>query len=106
MAPGCHVISVIGGATDAPPPRPPSPPRYAAGHVPGARNVPFDRLSESVRSGELDAWRARPVAVVCASGARSAQATVRLSKVFGFEDVTNVAGGTMKWTLKNLPLEK
>ena len=103
MAPGGHVIGVIGGATDAPLP---SPPRYAAGHVPGARNVPFDRLSESVRSGELDAWRARPVAVVCASGARSAQATVRLSKVFGFEDVTNVAGGTMKWTLKNLPLEK
>lgn len=54
-----------------------SPEEFARGHVTGATNVPLDALSAAVREGGLDAYRAKPVAVVCASGMRSSQATVR-----------------------------
>lgn len=50
-----------------------------------------------VKSGELDGVREKTVAVICAAGVRSAQAAVRLHKVFGFQDVVNVKGGTTEW---------
>ncbi|GFR41210.1 hypothetical protein Agub_g1881, partial [Astrephomene gubernaculifera] len=66
----------------------------AGGMIGGALNLPLDPdLSAAVRAGSLEAFRERPVAVVCASGMRSGQATVRLTKVFGFSNVTNMAGG-------------
>jgi rhodanese-related sulfurtransferase len=49
--------------------------------IAGAVNVPLDVLSDAVRAGQLDEFIDGHVAVVCASGQRSAQATVRLSKV-------------------------
>lgn len=58
----------------------------------------MERLSDAVRAGALDAHvTGSHMAVVCASGTRSAQATVRLSRVFGFEHVSNVAGGMAAW---------
>lgn len=59
--------------------------------------MPLDQLSEAVRGGQLDDFILGSIAVVCASGQRSAQATVRLSKVFGFQNVSNVAGGMAAW---------
>ena len=47
---------------------------FAGGRVPGALNVPLDELSDAVRAGRLDDFRARPLAVVCQIGMRSAQA--------------------------------
>lgn len=47
---------------------------FAGGRVPGALNVPLDELSDAVRAGYLDDFRARPLAVVCQIGMRSAQA--------------------------------
>ena len=47
---------------------------FAGGRVPGALNVPLDELSDAVRAGRLDNFRARPLAVVCQIGMRSAQA--------------------------------
>jgi len=64
----------------------------ALGHVPGARLVPLGSLV--ARAGELS--KARPVVVVCRSGARSAQATVLLAKA-GFDKVANLAGGMLRW---------
>ncbi|KAG2450054.1 hypothetical protein HYH02_000158 [Chlamydomonas schloesseri] len=70
----------------------------AEGHIAGAVCLPLDpELSQAVRAGELDEYRTRPVVVVCGSGRRSAQAAVRLSKVFGFKNVTNAAGGMAAW---------
>lgn len=57
----------------------------------------LDDLSEELRSGRLDQHRERRVAVVCQSGRRSAQATVKLTRVFGWANVANVAGGTSAW---------
>ena len=81
---------------------------YAVGHVPGAMNIPLDGLSDAVRSGQLDRFRdpQRMICVICASGGRSAQATVRLTRVFGFSDVVNVAGGTIEWINAGFPIEK
>lgn len=77
-----------------------------AGHVPLATNIPLDALSDAVRKGCLDSVKAGTIAVICASGGRSAQATVRLSKVFGFTDVVNVVGGTSEWLAKGFPIER
>jgi len=55
---------------------------YAAGHVPGARNIPLDELTkEFVEESDLKEYKDKPVAVICGIGKRSAQATVRLTKV-------------------------
>jgi rhodanese-related sulfurtransferase len=73
-------------------------------HVPGAVSAPLESLSASARAGAFGGMDA-PLAVVCATGARSAQAAVRLKRVLGFADVTNVKGGTAAWQDLGLPLE-
>ena len=57
---------------------------YAAGHVPGSRNIPLDRIGEAA----LD--REAPLFVYCRSGARSGQACAVLTRR-GFEAV-NIGG--------------
>jgi rhodanese-related sulfurtransferase len=44
------------------------------------------------------------VVAVCRSGARSAQASVLLSKG-GFSDVANLAGGMLRWRAEGHPVE-
>jgi rhodanese-related sulfurtransferase len=79
-----------------------TPEEYTSGHIAGTMNVSLDSLSEAVRGGILKPDK--PLAVVCARGGRSAQACVRLSKVFGFPDVTNVTGGMQAWIAADLPV--
>lgn len=79
---------------------------FDGGHVDGATHLSMDPdLSAAVRAGSLDEFRDRPVAVICGSGMRSGQATVRLTKVYGFTNVTNVTGGMMAWTREGLPVK-
>ena len=73
--------------------------------MPGAVNVPLDELSARARAGDLGPATA-PLAVVCASGARSAQACVRLKRVLGFADVSNVRGGLAAWDAAGLPMQR
>lgn len=68
-------------------------------------NVPLEELSTRARAGDLGAATAA-VAVVCATGARSAQACVRLKRVLGFADVSNVKGGLAAWTDAGLPVQR
>ena len=70
---------------------------FESGHLPSALNVPLDKLSTCAKDGWLGDCKTRPIAVVCKSGSRSAQAAVKLTKVLGFEDVVNVSGGTEGW---------
>jgi len=65
---------------------------YAAGHVPGARHVPLDRLERE--ASLLDATR--PTAAICAGGYRSSAATSLLEN-HGFTDLVNVVGGSSAW---------
>ncbi|MFE6778591.1 rhodanese-like domain-containing protein [Streptomyces sp. NPDC057702] len=72
-----------------------TPGEYASGHLPGAHNIPLDHLDVA-----LPALRAATdrgdLLVVCASGARSAQACQRLADQ-GITAAT-LTGGTTAWT--------
>ncbi len=61
--------------------------------IPGARLIPLGTIGASLDS--LD--RARPIIVMCRSGKRSADAARQL-KAAGFADVTNLAGGILRWS--------
>lgn len=68
-----------------------TPQEFAAGHVPGAINVPLQELGE--RLHELGD-QSRPIVVYCRSGARSATAKAILSRAgYGVYD----AGAMSDW---------
>lgn len=76
------------------------PDEYAAGHVPGARNVPLAEIP-----AQLDVLRTSgPVYVVCATGGRSMYACEWLHDR-GLTSAVNVAGGTKLWALLGNALE-
>jgi rhodanese-related sulfurtransferase len=79
------------------------PDEFAAGHVPGARNVPFgqleQRLPETVKNKTL------PMLLVCATGARAGRA-VAVAKKLGYDRAIPLAGGLRAWKEANLPVEK
>jgi rhodanese-related sulfurtransferase len=74
---------------------------FSRGRVPGAVNVPLQKLPEKV--GQLK--RDKPYAVICESGSRSRSATDFLLGQ-GFEGAVSVKGGTSAWARTNRPLVK
>jgi rhodanese-related sulfurtransferase len=78
------------------------PAEYAAGHAPGARNVPLSALEGSKA---LPTNKALPLVVVCPTGARATRAAAVLRKL-GFEHAHALAGGLSAWRAANLPVEK
>jgi rhodanese-related sulfurtransferase len=74
---------------------------YASGHIAGARNIPLADLKN--RLHELEDWRERPVAVICRTDRRSAQA-VQLLAEQGFAQVLLVKEGMQRWQNEGLPL--
>ena len=80
VAAGAHLVDVRSAG------------EFAAGHLPGAVNVPVDQLRS--RLGELGE-KSVPVVVYCASGARSAMAA-RTLKANGFASVRNL-GALSNW---------
>ncbi|MEE1746266.1 MULTISPECIES: rhodanese-like domain-containing protein [unclassified Streptomyces] len=71
-----------------------APGEYASGHVPGALNVPLDRLSEAVPALKSAAARGA-LLVVCASGVRSTRACDILADAD--IDAVTLSGGTSAW---------
>ena len=78
------------------------PAEYAAGHAPGARNVPLGRLEGAK---ELPSNKALPLVVLCASGARASRAAASLRKA-GHEKAFSLAGGNAAWRDAGFPLDK
>ena len=76
------------------------PDEFAAGHVPGAVNIPMGQLSN--RLDELD--RDRRQVVICRSGNRSDAMTDVLISA-GFE-ASNMLGGTQEWVESGRPVEQ
>lgn len=62
---------------------------FAAGHIPGAVNIPLSALSPAVSSSLTD--MSAPVFVYCRSGRRSQMAGEKLVS-FGYSDITNIDG--------------
>ena len=69
---------------------------WETARIEGARWLPLGELE--ARAGELEAWRARPVVVLCHHGGRSARACEWLSAA-GFASVENLTGGIEAWSL-------
>ena len=74
---------------------------YAAGHIAGARSIPLPELKQ--RLAELDEWRDRPVAVICRTDKRSAQAVQLLTEA-GFSEPLLVKEGMQRWQNDGLPV--
>lgn len=70
-----------------------TPDEFAAGHLDRAENVPVDELEGQVEAiaSKVGGDKTKPIAVYCASGARSARAKAMLEKA-GFSKVTNAGG--------------
>jgi phage shock protein E len=80
-----------------------TPAEFAAGHVPGARNVSHDELAG--RLGELTAWRDKVVVLYCRTGRRTALAQDVLRQA-GFTKLLHLDGDFVAWQAANRPIEK
>ena len=76
---------------------------FAAGHVGGAKNLPFAQLEEKLTATVKN--KAVPLILVCSTGARSNRA-VAVAKKLGYEQAQALGGGLKAWKAANLPLEK
>lgn len=79
------------------------PEEFAAGHVPGAINIPHDQLAS--RLAELPASRDKPVVVYCRSGRRSALAEDVLRQG-GYTKVRHLKGDMLGWEAEGRPVER
>lgn len=76
---------------------------FAAGHVPGAINLPHDSLTGS--EPVLKDWKQKPVVVYCKSGRRSAIAAEVLEKQ-GFTQLEHLAGDMQGWQQQGRPVAR
>jgi len=76
---------------------------FAAGHVPGARNIPHTEIA--ARLDELGGDMGKELVVYCESGRRAAIAKGILEKA-GFTRVRHLEGDMRSWRNRNLPQEK
>lgn len=72
-----------------------TPTEFAAGHVPGAINVPHDEVG--ARLGELAAAKDRDVVVYCQRGGRAKTAIGALAAA-GFTRLHHLAGDMAEWS--------
>jgi uncharacterized membrane protein YdjX (TVP38/TMEM64 family)/rhodanese-related sulfurtransferase len=73
------------------------------GHIAGALNIPVEELD--ARLAELEPYRARPIAIVCRTDRRSAQAAALLAR-HGFAQPLVVRGGMSEWNKRGFPVER
>jgi|JI7StandDraft_1071085.scaffolds.fasta_scaffold464037_2 rhodanese-related sulfurtransferase len=75
---------------------------FAAGHVPGARNIPHDALA--ARIAEIEDARGSEVVVYCRSGRRS-QLAIETLTARGFTRISHLSGDFLAWQAANRPIE-
>lgn len=79
-----------------------SPEEYAAGHIPGAINIPHDQLA--TRLGEIPATKSGEIVVHCQMGKRAAAAESTLAQA-GYTNVHDLEGQMFGWVQSGLPVE-
>jgi phage shock protein E len=80
-----------------------TPAEFAAGHVPGARNLPHDQLA--ARVAELSAYKDRDVVLYCRSGRRSELARQTLRDA-GFSRLLQLEGDWLAWEAQQRPVAR
>ena len=78
---------------------------YAAGHIPGAINIPRGVLEFKIDQHPSLYDRNTQIVLQCQGGGRSALATVALQEL-GYKNVSNLAGGFGAWSAAGLPTER
>lgn len=78
------------------------PDEFAAGHVPGAVNIPHDQIAD--RLAELEASKDRPIVAYCGSGRRAAIALAVLHEA-GFTKLLHLTGDMPGWAADAEPPE-
>jgi rhodanese-related sulfurtransferase len=100
QAQGCPIVDVR------------EPAEFAAGHIPGAVNIPrgvleFEVDGHPAVNGLKDpalAHREQAIVLTCRSGARSALAAEALKRL-GFAEPLSLAGGFNGWAAQQRPIE-
>lgn len=80
-----------------------TPTEFREVHASVACNQPLDALDPRLFMQTRNVSTARPLYVICKSGARGAKAQQRFVEC-GFENVINVEGGTEAWVAAGLPV--
>jgi rhodanese-related sulfurtransferase len=78
-----------------------SPEEFAAGHIPGAINIPYDELPD--RFSEISEYRDAELIVYCRSGRRAKIAEAALREA-GFRRVADLDGHMIEWTAARYPV--
>jgi len=76
---------------------------FKAGHITDAKHIPFNDFTN--RMSELNAYKEKPVIVVCKMGQTAGGISKQL-KAAGFEKVYKLTGGIGEWQASSLPLVK
>jgi len=76
---------------------------FAAGHVGGAKNIPFSQLQDKLPGAVKN--KSLPLILVCSSGAKANRAQA-IAKNLGYEQAQALGGGLKSWKAANLPLER
>jgi len=79
------------------------PSEYSAVHVPNAKLIPLGQITS--RMNEIEAYKDKPIVVMCRSGRRSARAVAILQKA-GYSKVSNIKGGITAWESNGLQVIK
>lgn len=78
---------------------------FAAGHLPGAINVPRGVLEFKIGMIPEAADKSAPVLLYCRTSGRAALSAVQLRRI-GYTDVISMAGGFDQWINEQRPVEK
>jgi len=78
---------------------------YAAGHLPGAINIPRGVLEFKIGMVPEAADKNAPILLYCRTSGRAALSAVQLQRI-GYGDVISMAGGYEQWEKESRPSEK
>jgi len=78
-----------------------TPQEFAAGHVPGAVNIPHDQVAARL----MDVPKDKDVVIYCHSGRRAALAAETLAAK-GYTRLRHLDGDMQAWEAKGLPVER